>query len=554
MVQPREMLRNKLNLINLAVLVLGMLGCGLLSLSFGKELQWDLAGYHFYNPYAFLNHRINSLDYWPPSALQTYITPTFDFFSYYLIQHFSPKITEFSLGCLHGINAALIFYISRFFLAFFFKDIRFQIILAIALSFLGLYAPTVYSGIGAFFNDNTASIFVLSFVLLQIKILKKYFESGVLLKGWIVFANLLLGIAVGAKLPYGIYVIGAFAGLIFLPLTFRDKLTLFIYSALGLALGLILADGYWMWLLWKNFQNPFFPFFNAIFHSPYFPLINWQEPRYVPSGIIDTLLFPFDFSLGYKQAAELYFRDFRFAIVYVLFVLYLLSIYKEKNHVKFTNPDKVNNPDKVKSPLLTWLYVFFIFSYLPWQFYFSIIRYLGILQILAPLVCTLLVLQIFSSFNQRLFLLAAIFLFITHTMQPMGVERMRTFGSDYFNVKLPSFVGEKKTATVLLAYPYFVKYDRPKPNHYLIPFFPAAWRFSGIPFQGQQYDLPSAVRSFVQQGPKQVYLLSSADFMPYMVAAAKELGLEPQGLCGTITSDRQKLTGDRVLLCPFLRR
>lgn len=532
-------LKNKYPGVNIAVLLVSMIFCGLLSVSFGKELQWDLAGYHFYNPYAFLHQRFNTLDYWAPSAIQMYITPTLDFFSYYIIKSYSPKMCEFMLGSIHGINAALLFYISRFFLAFFVKRPIYQIIIAALAAVTGLYAPTVFPGIGAFFNDNTISLFILGFVLWWVIILKKYNECGTFSSIQIMGANLLLGVAVGCKLTEGIYVIGSFAGLVMLPLSIRDKIVMMVYSTLGISLGFILADGYWMWFLWKQYQNFFFPFFNGLFHSPYFPPVNWSEPRYLPHGMIENLFFPFYFSTGHKPTAELYFTDFRFVIVYLLFIVFALSVINQRKRIAF------------KPAPIIWLYIFFIFSYLAWQACFSIMRYLGVLQMLAPLVCLLLVFQITDRVIDRLFSSLLILVFILNTMHPIRMERSQHFGADYFNVKLPAFVQEQKAATVLLAYSYFAKSPRPRPNHYLIPFFPSGWRFSGIPLYRNQYEIPSGVRAFLHQSPQPVYLLAASDDMPSLYKAAKELHLQSDGACSNITSDRQQLTHETILLCPM---
>lgn len=524
-----------LSTINIIVLLLSMTLCGLLSLSFGKELQFDLAGYHFYNPYAVLHHRINTLDYWPPSVLQVFITPTLDFISYFLIQHTSPMMTEFVLGGLHGINAALIFYISRFFLAFFIDKSAYQIGLAIVCAVTGLFAPTVLPGIGGFFNDNMVSIFILSFMLYWIQILNSRNFSSLP----IIFAHMLLGIALGSKLTFGTYVIGALAATICLTINIKEKFAIIFYSTLGITIGMLLADGYWMWLLWKNFQNPFFPFFNAIFHSPYFPSINWSEPRYVPREIIQILFFPFYFSTGKMRTVEFYFSDLRFVIVYVLFILFFISLIDSKKRAA------------AKNIPVWWFYLFFIFTYIAWQAYFSIMRYLNVLQMLAPLLCMLLVLQLMQRTTDRFFSLLFIVVSIVNIMRPIGMERTHRFGTDYFNVKLPAFVAQHNEATVLLAYSAFVKIPSPKPNHYLIPYFPAAWRFSGIPFYPDHYEVPLEVSQFVRQGPKQVYLLASIAYMRDMYKAASTMHLRATGRCGIITSDRQRLSHETVLLCPM---
>ncbi len=532
--------KSPLYIIDIAVLLLSILLCGFLSLSFGKELPWDLAGYHFYNPYAYLHHRMNKMDYWPPSAIQVYITPTLDFISYYLINHCSPRVTEFILGAVHGINIVLIFYLSKFMLKFFVKDIYLQIGLAIACACLGIYAPTVYSGIGAFFNDNTISIFTLSFLLGWAFIINRYYENGSYSKTHIIIATIFLGMAAGFKLTFIIYLVGLFGSLIFLPMRMSDKLLFFLYSTFGIVVGFLITDGYWMWLLWQEYRNPFFPLFNGIFQSPFFPAINWSEPRFVPKGIIEALLFPFYIATGSKPTSDGWFTDYRFAIVYVLFMLFVAAIIDKK---KFA---------LIKCYPVWNLYLFFIFTYIFWQEYFSVMRYLNVLQMLSPLLCVMLLFQIFNRFSVRILSILAVFIFIAKTMQPMGMERAEQFGTDYFNVKLPSMVDKQTNATVLIAYAFFAKPFGPCPNHYLIPYFPANWHFSGIPFYRHHYVVPQEVRSFVQRGPKQVYLLSSASFMPVMYKAAKEMHLNPNGPCGEIKSDRQQLTNERILLCPVI--
>jgi len=36
----------------------------------------------------------------------------------------------------------------------------------------------------------------------------------------------------------------------------------------GAIIGTLITNGYWGYILWEKFQNPFFPYFNQIFHSP----------------------------------------------------------------------------------------------------------------------------------------------------------------------------------------------------------------------------------------------------------------------------------------------
>lgn len=527
-------------ILSLVILIAGMLLGGYLSVSFGKELQWDLAGYHFYNPFAFLNHRLGTQDFWPPSALQTFITPTLDFISYFLVRHFSPYHVEFMLGCLHGINFVLIYLIARLLLPRYIKSAALQILAALCCACMGMYSGTVFTSIGSFFNDNLASIFVLISVLLQLQVLQEYEQTSRLARKKQIMTGVMLGAAIGAKLTLMFYLVAEVIALLLLPLRFRTAMTMLMLTILGVSVGALLADGYWMYFLWQHYHNPFFPLFNGIFKSPLFAPINWSEPRYVPKTFWRALIFPFSSVLP-KSTSELYFVDFRFAITAVLCVIYLIKSILQRSLSVFKRTD------------IFWLLVFYVAAYMTWELNFAIMRYAAALQMLTPIIIFLLVFEIFN----QLILSSAILLVILDiqlmSFYPMTMERMHEFGADFFNVKLPAQVQEIRQATVLVAYADFVREVEPKPNHYLIPFFPPAWRFSGIPFHHKQYSLPKGLQEFVDAGSKRVYLLTPIENMHEMYAAGRELGLHPAGQCQEIYSDRQKLSGDVVLLCPMRR-
>lgn len=523
-------------LLNIFVMVLGILAFGFLSASSGKELSWDLAGYHYYNPYALLHGRFN-IDYWPPSSLQSYLPPTLDFFTYYLINHFNPLFIEFILGAIHGINIALLFYISRFFISEFIRKPIYQIVVAAILAFMGIYAPTVFPYIGSFSNDNTVSIFILVFVLWFLSILRTISQSGYVNSRQVFFANLILGMGVGAKLSVAPYMLGSFIALLFLPVSLQNKCKLVGYAAVGASVGFVLINGYWMAMMWQHYGNPFFPFLNGIFHSPYFPAENWREVRYMPSNMLEAIFFPFYFAAT-KRIAEFYFLDFRFAIIYILFFLAGILTLCNKSPTIFKRID------------FLWFYLFFIFSYIIWEINFSVMRYLGVLQMFAALMIFLLIMQLTTDFVRRIAAVTVILMFIFISMVYTKPERFPRYGHDYFNIQLPAIVQHEAEATVILPYANYVQSDKPRPNHYLIPSLPQTWRFTAIPFEKYHYVVPIEVREFIKRGPKQVFLLSTADYMPYMYKAAHDLQLEPNGACGTIESDRQRMLKDTVLICP----
>lgn len=521
---------------NTIILCLSMLIGGFISVYFGKELNWDLANYHYYNPYYFLHQRWN-IDYWPYANIHVHYTPTLDFLTYFLINHLSPKATTFIMGALHGINFWLLFCIARLCLKTFTKTQPLTLS-ALVISLLGVYGPTALPGIGSFQHDNLVSLFVLGFIFLQLTCLVRYAETKQWSYGLLLSASVLLGIGVGCKLTAGLFVGANGVAFLLLPLPWRSRIKLMAVFASGVALGMLLSSGYWMLFLWQTYHNPFFPLWNGIFGSSDFPLYNWRDTRFLPKGWLQHWFFPFYFSLD-GRTSDASFRDFRFATVYIMVVVSALFAIKTKIQEKVWPP---------LSLALLWLLMFFIFSYVLWQCYFSIMRYIVVLEMLAPLIIYLLLYVCLRDALVRLALVAFIFWFIASTMIPAAMIRARWYDTDYFNVTLPSYVKEHPKATVLVAFPAYALHINPRPQSYLIPFFPAGWRFMGIPFPQDNYTIPPAIYALVKH-EKSLYLLASPAYMPKMVNTARKLGFPYQGTCSFITSDRQRMTNEAMLLC-----
>src|SRR5262245_35908281 len=94
----------------LAVLVL----CGtssLLATVVGKDVNWDLFNYHFYNGYAFLTDRAHK-DI-APAQLQTFLNPLLDVPLYLAISHLSPIVVGLVYGFVQGFNAVAVWLIGK---------------------------------------------------------------------------------------------------------------------------------------------------------------------------------------------------------------------------------------------------------------------------------------------------------------------------------------------------------------------------------------------------------------------------------------------------------
>lgn len=515
------------------ILLSATLFSGLLSIYFGKELCWDLANYHFYNPYALLHQR-NNIDIWPTNFIHQYLNPTIDLLTYFLITKTPPLFAEFYLGALHGINFWLLYLIAERFIPHQHKTLT-----ALLIALLGMYGPTVLPGIGSFQNDNLICLFVLSSLLFFLQT----FQSQKNITTNLLFSGLLLGCGVGLKFTAGIYVIGLGITFLFLPLNLKQKIHFIFTWTFAVAIGICITSGYWMWHLWLQYHNPIFPFLNHLFHSPHFAGDNWRDTRFLPNGILQTLFYPFYFSWD-GRIADAPFQDFRFMYVYVLLMMTAIASFILR---KSTQP---------KIPAMTQtLIIFFITSYLVWQAYFSIARYLAPLEMLAPLVIYLLVMQLIQSNYYRIIVISSLFMTLAIAMSPTKMIRARWYQSDFFNVQLPQVVTKTPAATVLIALPAYALERDPRPQSYLIPYFPARWQFIGMPFQQHKLQATEAWLNTIQThlaNAQSIYLLAPDSVLDEFNQSIAQLKLTTNQ-CYPITSDRQRVSNEAVWLCKLSR-
>lgn len=508
---------------------------GILAVYFGKELSWDLANYHFYNPYAFIHHR-EIIDYWPHSFIHQYLNPLLDFLSYFLILFLSPMMAEFVLGAIHGINFFLLFLIIQTFLP------SKQLMMVFLIALLGFYGPTSLPGIGSFSNDELVSLFVLAFVYFHLRFLHLYVSIHILQKSWISLSGLLLGLGLGLKLTIAPFVLSAVFALLLLSIPIRKKLICAGFLSLAITIGFLITAGYWLLIQWQQHHNPFFPFLNQIFHSPDFAISNFRDTRFMPKSILEAIFYPFYFSFD-GRIGDLPFRDFRFLCIYILLFIWVIYGIKKKIWFRLST-----------SQLLTsWFFIFFIFSYIIWQTYFSIARYLVPLEMLAPLMIYLLVAELINKEKIQTTIIAVLFYFLFFLMQPIPMVRSHHYDATFFNITLPQTIFKVEKANVLIAYTAYALERDPRPQAYLIPFFPTQWRFIGIPFSKGKVNvnlIDMKKMKNILNNKQPLFLLTTSLNMPELYQLAHVFGYSTNGTCYQITSDRQAVTQQKVLLCP----
>lgn len=349
-----------------------LVGC-LVSMFLKREIFWDFANYHYYNPWALINGRL-----WEDVGLAGYhafLNPVADLPLYYLIQYFNdfPNLVCF----LQGIPFGALLFISFLLFRQYFDEKTFVGCVCLFMALLIVSTGfAVNTQIGSSSNEILVSFLALwGFYLLQ----KEIFFIDQPRKKIFLCSGFLMGMSMGLKLTSVVYCAGIAITLTLYLIKSRISLKNFICFACGGLAGFLLFHGYWMFLLWQKFDNPFFPFANAWFKSDWLPAVNFRDERFLPKTWYEYLFFPVVWSLGnFHFYDEMVVTEARWILWFVLGVGYIFYLFRNKiYHVKVSN----------LSIQQAWFFslCFVLSSYVIWLFLFAIIRYCVVLEVFGAL-------------------------------------------------------------------------------------------------------------------------------------------------------------------------
>jgi hypothetical protein len=275
-----------------------------------------------------------------------------------------------------------------------------------------------------------------------------------------------MGLAVGAKLVAGTYAVGLVAACVVVRGPLRERVIRTANFGLFAAAGALITGGYWAWLMFRHYGNPLFPFFNAIFKSPLGPAGNLFDGRFFPRGLVQTLFYPFFFSVEQNLASELSFADARLAAGYVsIAIIGVVALFRRRNSgASATTPPQ--------SRLLV-VAVFATASYVAWLKMFSIYRYVVPLELLGPVLVIGCAAYVMHDFRKSTAIAAAVCLLLIATTRAPDWGRV-AWSESYFGVD-DAALSKYENATVLL-------WDAP--DAYLVPFFPESTTFLRISNEG----------------------------------------------------------------------
>nr|WP_050781082.1 glycosyltransferase family 87 protein [Bradyrhizobium sp. ORS 278] len=328
----------------------------------GEDINWDWQNYHDYAGFALVHGRFD-VDV-APGGFQSFLNPLI-YLLPYVVRHGLPAPWwGMALGALHGLNLAVVFWLTRVLLqrtADVFK-------LASALIIAAL-SPMALSEVGTSFADILTTLPILVGLALLFS-----HEDNDARPRHLLAAGLMFGAATGLKLTNATFLIAAGVSLLLMARPLRAVATFGAASALG---GIVTA-GPWALKMLRDFGSPLYPFYNTIFRSPEAPLVSIVDTRFMPQSLADALAYPFYWVIGKHPSSEWPFRDPRFAVIIVLLIAVILTGLWQRREVLGLRDRR--------------LIMFFWISYVLWMLAFSIQRYLMPLELLAaPLIVLLLI-------------------------------------------------------------------------------------------------------------------------------------------------------------------
>ena len=430
----------KLNKDYVAVLIFGILLCLAIGLFLGVDFGPDLQNYHLYSGYLATNsYRLTSDII--PTNIQGYFNPYFYIIIYFLYENLQAKYVLAIVSIIHGVNLLAAYVLIR--KATQFSEKFNSKILAFSCAIFGVSSPFFISMIGASWTDNITPIFILFGISIIISelILKKSRSNYY----YLIIGGALVGMSMGVKLTNIAFIIGLVPALIYLILNSKNESLNILLSSvtvlIGAMIGFVLFNGYWMYVLYINFNNPFFPFFNSIFLST--DLISAYtttiKPWAAAQNIFDFIKYPFQWAIGVPPPSEWKFRDIRYALILIMIVFAVILYLKDKNKNKNKN-NHINDDNTLKSNYVIirgFIVIWCIFSYIFWQNEFGALRYLVPFSLLTGLIILYLIDIIFKNTKLRITYIILLFVGISCFNQNPPFGRLM-MGNNWNLPKIPS--------------------------------------------------------------------------------------------------------------------
>ena len=468
-----------------AVLLLLVAAAGFASTFLGQDANWDLQNYHYYNPWAWWHGRIFDWDV-AAAQIQTYHNPLLDLpFLAMVTAAWPPRVIAFVLAMPAALAGFFVYKLATLLL-----EALPRIERVIALACVVVIGTTSAMGLGAIANtmNEWPLAALVTFALWWL--VHAHRADGRIARRALVVAGCAVGIATGAKLTAATFALAMFAAVLVRrwPPQWREA----AWFAAGSSLGLAVAYGPWGYALWTHFGNPFFPYGNEWFRSP------WWEAQAIPGleygarSILEFLLSPFAMlAPPTMQFAEVPYRDGRLALLWALTLVALTAWVLARSRAR----GRLTREARWRI-----LGIFCAVAFVAWTLAFSIYRYLLPLDALSGLAVAALLLALLPR-RAALVALTVCTVGLVATTRIADWGRV-PFGERWFETKSMPIV--EPDGLVLITTGEAVSY--------LIPMLPPSSRYVGAlntlvkPHQTSR--LATEIRDLVQQHKGEFYQMT----------------------------------------------
>lgn len=333
----------------------------------GRDANWDLLNYHYYDVFAWLHGR-EEVDL-AVGQLQTLFNPLLYLPAYLGMEYLDPRLYAALCGATQGLGLVLVWCIA---------NIAWPAGASLRRSGPLLVALTAGCGaafltqLGTSFSDTLLALPLLGALRLILAADGQSARRPALL---LFLAGVLGGIACGLKPVTGIYALALGAALASLPGTLRTRCVRLSLLLAGGLTGFLASSGWWCWHVWRLTGNPLFPYYNNIFRSPWY----WNErfvfSFFLPKSWLEAVFYPWIWLVNPVRVSEM--RFINLAIPGLMTLLALVAMAR----LLGLRPQG----QTVNSVLTRALFVFWIVGYVLWLTQSSVYRFAVILEMLAPL-------------------------------------------------------------------------------------------------------------------------------------------------------------------------
>ena len=344
---------------NILLLLIFMAACGGYGLLLGKDTDWDLLNYHLYNPFALFNGRFG-LDV-IPAGIHTFLNPLLDVPLYLGIKCLNnyPRLLVFLWSMPGGIFVFFTYKLSQLFFPG--AKNKFYVWLTVLM---GCSGSMFLSQIGM----ATGEVWTVLFLSISAYLFFRWLTGGRAIYALAFFTAFVAGATAGMKMTAAPFVVALSAVFILNLRGASHAWKQFAWFAAGGISGFLLTNGYFMMRLWVLYQNPVFPFFNGIFHSPFFNPENWKDVRFFPKNTLQWIFYPFYWmNQETKLSTEIATMDPRLALGYL-------------GVVGLTFGGLIRKRKVPQARLVYSLLGIMVITYLLWLNVYSILRYVIILE------------------------------------------------------------------------------------------------------------------------------------------------------------------------------